>query len=68
MSKLLMSQTYALAAKKTNGIYGCIEQSIASRLREAELHLYSAVMRHIWSALSRQTWSSWSDSSKVLER
>ncbi|KAK4828409.1 hypothetical protein QYF61_026163 [Mycteria americana] len=38
--KLNISQEYAPAAKKANGILGCIRRSIASRLKEVILPLY----------------------------
>ncbi|KAK4830801.1 LOW QUALITY PROTEIN: hypothetical protein QYF61_013730 [Mycteria americana] len=44
-TKLNMSQQRALAAKRANGVLGCITQSIASRLREVALLLYSALVR-----------------------
>jgi len=72
-TKLNISQQHALGAKKARGTLGCIRQSIASKLREVILPLYSALVKHTWSAGSssdlpstKETWTYWKEYSKGL--
>jgi len=54
--KLNMSWQCELAAQKANHILGCIKTSVASRLREEVLPLYSTLVRpHLQSCI--QLWS-----------
>jgi len=45
VDKVTMSQQCALVAKKASGILGCIKRSVASRLKEVLLPLWSALVR-----------------------
>ena len=51
--KLNMSQHCALVAQEANHILSCIKRSVASRLREVILLLYSALRGLTWSAVSK---------------
>lgn len=67
-NKLEHETTCALAAKKGNGICGCISQNTASRLMEVILCLYSALRRpHLDSCV--HSWAPWYERDRdTLER
>ena len=44
-NRLAMGQQYTFAAKKANGILGCIKRNMASRSRAVILLFYSALVR-----------------------
>jgi len=61
--KLDISHQHVFSAQKTNRILGCIKRSMASRLREVVLLLYSAPLSPTWSTAfssgARSTGKTW---------
>lgn len=66
--KLAMSQQGMLASQKGSCVLGCIQNSVASKVKDVVFTLYFTLIYATWTAVQlwqlprRRTWTSWSES------